>query len=99
MCIFFNDNEKDVRFILCFGKHTSCYVLAWKALIVYVCVCVSVCVQDAGSTNKYEMEGHLLCAVLGSAQSARDNNHIGKGIQPGFGEDVQRRFSDLSYET
>ena len=49
---FFNDNEKDVRFILCFGKHTRCYVLAWKALLVYVCVCVSVCVQDGGSTDK-----------------------------------------------
>ena len=64
-----------------------------------LCMCVCVCVQDGGSTDKYEMEGHLLCAMLGSAQSARDNNHIGKGIPPGFGEDVQGRFSDLSYET
>ena len=65
---------------------------------MYVCVCLSVYKMWADK-DKYEMEGHLLCAVLGSAQSARDNNHIGKGIQPGFGEDVQRRFSDLSYET
>lgn len=45
------------------------------------------------------MEGHLLCPMLGSVQSARASNHIGERIRPGFGEDVQGRVSDLSSET
>lgn len=45
------------------------------------------------------MEGRLLCPMLGSVQSARANNHIGEGIRPGFGEDVQGSISNLSSET